>query len=130
MTEKILKDYFEGTVTAEALSIDLVGTTETKGTIRTHNIEDFKSDSEFVVTTQHIIKLCDDVINQKIKLDDLRAIAFALEFSDYFTWDKDTKDGNLVGDVIFNWSSPEINTPTTMDYVKYCAYYLTTGEHR
>ena len=130
MTEKILKEYFDGITSAEVLSIYLNDTVHSQGNVSTYNILNFKSDTEFVVTTKHLIKLCADLINKKIKLEYLKAICFCLESSDFFIWDTGTKDGNLVEGAISNLSSVKINAKTTMAYIEYCAYYLETGEHR
>ena len=130
MTEQILKDYLDSKVSADILSNDLIGTVNNGRDISYYKITEIKSDDKFVVTTNHVIKICLDIISNKIKLEDLRAVAFALEASDYFTWDTNTKDGSKVDDAVSNWSTPENSKPTTMDYIKCCAYYLNTGEHR
>ena len=130
MTEQILKDYLENKASADILSKDLVDTVSNARDVSYYKIADIDSSDKFIVTTKHLIKICLDVINNKIKLDDLRVIAFAREASDYFTWDNNTKDGTKVDDTISNWSTPENSKSTTMDYIKYCAHYLETGEHR
>ena len=130
MREQILKEYFDGTISADKLSDDLIATVEVKGSIAKHNIINFKSDTDFVVTSKHLIQLCKDVLNDKIKLADMETIAFSLRSSDFFTWDSDTIDGGRVDEVIFNWESPEINTPTTKNYVMVCATYLETGKNK
>ena len=129
MTEQILKDYLENKASADILNKDLVGTVSKARDISYYKIANIESKEKFVVTTRHLIKICCDVISNKIKLEDLEAIAFALEASDYFTWDTNTNDGSKVDDAIANWSTPENNKTTTIEYVKYCAYYLETGEH-
>ena len=130
MTEQILKDYLENKASADILSKDLVGTVSNARDVSYYKIVDINSSDKFVVTTNHLIKICLDVINNKIQLEDLRVIAFALEASDYFTWDTNTKDGTKVDDTISNWSTPENSKSNTMDYIRYCAHYLETGEHR
>ena len=130
MTEKIVKEYFEGIVSADALINDLIGTVETQKDTSHYKIVDYKSDEEFIVTSKHLIKLCNDVLNENININDLTTLAFALEASDYFIWDTNTKDGERVGEVIFNWSSPEISTPLTKKYVMHCAYFLETGTNK
>ena len=130
MKEQVLKEYFDGTISADKLSDDLIGTVEVKGAIANYNIINYKSDADFVVTSKHLIKLCKDVLDKRIKLADLRAIAFSLRCSDFFTWDSDTTDGGRVDEIIFNWESPEINTPTTKEYIMVCATYLETGKNK
>ena len=117
-------------MSADILSNDLDGTVTNGRRVSYSKITDITSNDKFVVTTNHLIKICLDVISNKIKLEDLSVIAFAFEASDYFIWDTNTKDGSKVDDAISNWSTPENSKPATMDYVKYCAHYLETGEHR
>lgn len=130
MTEKTLKEYFEGKISTDKLNDDLKDTVSGNGVVSYYDIEEYRSDAKFTVTTKQIIQLCHDVLNENIRLEDLKTIAFCLEASDYFVYDSETPDGNKVQDFILNWTSPEINTPTTIGYVQYCAYYLETGEHR
>jgi hypothetical protein len=130
MTEQILKDYLNGFSSVETLSRDIADTVSHSRDISYYKITDIKSVDQFIVTTKHLFKICFDVIDLNIKLEDLEVIAFTLESSDYFTWDTKTKDGNKVEDVISNWSTRESNKAATMEYVKYCAFYLKTGDHR
>lgn len=130
MTEKILKEYFDGVVSAEVLNEDLIGTVETHKNGSNYKIIDYKSDADFIVTGNHLIKLCNDALNNKINIANLRIMAFALEASDYFIWDTNTKDGARVGEVIDNWSSPKPGAPLSREYVQHSAYYLETGTNK
>jgi hypothetical protein len=49
--------------------------------------------------------------------------------SDYFTWDKSTEDGKIVGDTIHDWDGPEIGFPLTIENVRRWKKYLETGEY-
>lgn len=130
MIEQVLRDYLNGIISAKTLSKDLADTSSNSGDVSRYKIVDIEVADKFIVTTKHLIKICFDVINHKLNLMDLEVIAFALKSSDYFTWDTNTKDGKKVEDAISNWSTQEINKPLTMKYVKYCSFYLETGEHR
>ncbi|MDX2045750.1 MAG: hypothetical protein SFU87_03140 [Chitinophagaceae bacterium] len=130
MTEQALKDYFTDKINANALSKDLIDSATHGKDTSYYKIAAINCDEKFTVTKKHLIKLCRDIINHNIKIEDLEVITFALETSDYFTWDTSTKDGNEVDDTITNWSNRENNNPITMTYVEYCAYYLEFGEHR
>ena len=130
MTEQILKDYFNGKTSAEKIGKDLPGTVSGTRESAHHDITDVGSDSGFVVTTKHLLKLCNDVLSHKITLEGLSVIAFTLEASDHFTWDTNTIDGKIVGSAIPNWTPSIKNEPVTMEYVRYCVYFLETGEHR
>ena len=128
MNEEILKKYFEGTATVKDLDKDLIGTVKIERNVSRHMITNFSHDSDFNVKSIHLIKLCDDVLNENLKLSDLGIIAFALVASDYFSWDSETIDGERVSEVIFQWDSPEINYPLTKENVKLWLHYLKTGE--
>lgn len=130
MTEKILKDYFSGIVSADVLNENLVDSVSRQRDVSYYKITDMDSGDKFEVTPDHLLKVCLDVINNKIKIEYLDVISFALEASDYFTWNIETKEGKRVEDALSNWSTSENGTPVTMEYIKYCAYYLETGKHR
>ncbi len=57
--------------------------------------------------------LCEAVLCGQLPAEELSTIGFALIASDKFIWDGD----DLIGDVIHDWSSPEINYPLTVENV-------------
>jgi len=60
----------------------------------------------FVVSRQMLTTLCEAVIGGQLSAESLRIVAFTLIASSSFEWDE-----NLVGEVLHDWSAPEINLP-------------------
>lgn len=130
MTEQTLKEYLEGIVSADVLNADLVNTVSRGRDVSYYKISDVKNRNKFIITPMHLVKLCRDIIQQRISLENLDPIVFALEMSDYFSWDLETSEGARVNAAISNWANRESNNPVTIQYLQYCAFYLETGEHR
>lgn len=117
MHEIILKQFFEGSLSASMLAEDLIGSLVSDSPSSTrHPIVDM--DIEFKVSPQHLIKLCDAVLSYEIESLYLQAIGFCLIASDMFFWDSDEPDGDVVAEALHDWSAPEINYPLTLSNVK------------
>ena len=76
----------------------------------------------FLVNRQHLIMLYDAYLSTSLTADGLNTIAFALMASDHFEWDDDT-----LGEVLSDWSAPEINFPLNLETIKMHRTWL-TGE--
>ncbi|NHM07981.1 hypothetical protein G4D82_12170 [Flavobacterium sp. CYK-4] len=113
MKEENLKKYFENLLTAQELSNDL----------ESSNIEN----GEFEIYRFHLIKICEDFINRKFSAFDITTIALALSFSDFFTWNGNSDDGKLIGEIVFDWSNPELGFDLTIDNFVHWKEYLETG---
>jgi len=107
MKESTLKEFFEGKVGDDELLSDLTGAALTSGDVAHFRIEDM--DTEFTVTTSHLVKVCDSALSGKLQPEQLKSIGFCLQASDTFDWDADTEEGGRVADIVFYLSSPEIN---------------------
>ena len=83
---------------------------------------------KFSLRSDHVAKLCDAVLEGKLNPANLEAIGFALIASDQFEWSTDTEDGERVGEVLFDWSAPEVNHDLTAENVRRWKHYLETGE--
>ena len=105
----MLARFFNGTITGAALANDLEGSEKQVSTLQsTVEIEDMQE--EFVVSRAMAIGLCDAVLNNELQPESLATIGFALMASDRFVW-----DGNdVLGDIIADWSCPEINYQLTL----------------
>jgi len=131
MREEILKQYFDGATTSEALDKDVEGSeTKTGHDVSAIQIDQFNSIDQFEVRSKNLLKLCNDTITGILKFKHLTTIGCALEFSDYFTWNSDTADGRIVGTVIFDWANPDINFPLTIQNMMLWKEYLETGIYK
>ena len=127
MHESLLRDFFLGAVNASALRADLVGTvTRTSHDVFSHRVVDM--DSDFAVSTGHLIALCDAALSGELSPIELSAIATCMELSDRFQWDSGTPEGEVVAQTLADWSSPEINYPLTPATLGKFRHRLVTGE--
>src|SRR5258707_680263 len=93
MREAILKGFFSGDVSAKILAEDLMGSMITKGDMTKHPIEDMGEG--FQVWPEHLIRLCDAVLQREIEPKYLQSVGFCLVASDHFEFDTDTPEGDL-----------------------------------
>ena len=91
--------------------------------------QNFK-EGDFIVTRQHLLKLCDLAIDKKITTELLVVISDNLIMSDYFSWDTDSADGEIVSETVFDWGNPEINYELNDLNLRLWREYLQTGEYK
>jgi hypothetical protein len=131
MTERILKDYFDSKVSVESLISDLKGSLEVTSpqTISVY-IKRIADSGSHEITRQNLIKLCNDTLAGHLMIKDLNTLAFGLIGSDYFYWDNETKDGEIIAKTLFDWDNPEINFELTYDNLLLWREYLETGDYK
>jgi hypothetical protein len=127
MHESILRDYFIGLIDERALIEDLQEmVVQTSSNVFTYQITDM--DTEFEVTTQHLLKLCDAVLLGQLEANHLQKIGFCIIASDFFTWDSDSEPESPEAKTVHEWSSPEINFPLTIENIRKFRERLLTGK--
>ena len=130
MKESVLRKYFDKEISAIALNQDVDESQIKTGFDTTSlEIEIMEDNDEYIITTEHLIELAADTISNKITFQNLATIAFALEGSDCFIWDSETKDGERVAKVLFEWDNEIINYPIDYTNLNLWSVYLKTGEH-
>ena len=130
MTEQKLKEYFENSLTAEQLSVDLQDSQRKTGhDVTTVYIDKIPND-EFEVKIEHLLKLCSDTINGHLSTTDINTIAFSLICSDFFHWDNKTTDGKKIENTIFDWDNPDIGFDLTIKNFELWKEYLLTGNYK
>ncbi len=132
MTEQVLKKYFDCKLSVEVLADDLKFTRILGNSKLTHyKIDSIESNDndEYIITSQHLLQLCNDTINGHLTVENLNTIAFALFASDYFHWNAETEDGEVVFNTLFDWDNPEINYPLTTHNLEIWKKYLETGDY-
>ncbi len=131
MTETILKDYFDFKLTVDFLASDLKGSLVQKGpktsSVYIKRIED-KGSHE--ITRQNLLKLCKDTLSGHLTFMDLNLLAFVLIGSDYFYWDNETEEGEIIAKTLFDWDNPEINFELTVKNLLLWKDYLETGNYK
>lgn len=127
MKEKTLKDYFDNKVTVEILATDVKDSQKkTSYDVISVYVDNINETGEYEITRDHLIKLLEDTIAGRLTTTDLNTIAFALMFSEYFTWDEDDK---IIEDTIFALDNPDIGFPLTIENLRRWRKYLETGEY-
>jgi hypothetical protein len=102
-----------GRVTGLELARDVLGSTRKVGPISSVTEIEYMA-GEFSVTREMLVLLCDAVLSRKLPPQDLSTIGFALAASESFFWNSE----DIVGDVIHDWSCPEVNYPLTLENVR------------
>ncbi len=125
MRESILSLFFQGQATALDLANDLSGSRKQISEIETIiQIEDMQE--RLVVTREMAVALCDAVLHENLPAESLSLIGFALMASDSFEYDGD----DVLGDIIADWSAPEINYALNTENVrKFRAWLLDLEEY-
>ena len=127
MHESVLKDYFLGLIDESRLSEDLAGSViKTSFDVITFYVNPL--DSQFRVEVDHLVKLCDAVLSEKVNAQHLELIGYCLEASEQFFWDDEAGGGDLVTETVVRWANPEINYPLTVENVRKFRERLLTGE--
>ena len=130
MTEQALLNYFQDKISADELAIDLTDSQKkTSYDTTSVYITQLESEDEFVITKAHLLKLCNDMLNEKFRIIDINTIAFALMTSEFFTRNEDDIDASIIENVIFDWDNPEIGYALTLDNMKKWKEYLETGNY-
>ncbi len=126
MKESVLKAFFEDEIDATALSADLDNSIIAERGVIRYRIQDM--DGAFQLRSEHLKRLCDAVINNQLDPKHLETIGFCILASDKFEYDTDTQDGDLVGEICGDWSSPEINYELTKENIEKFRERLVTGK--
>jgi hypothetical protein len=123
--EATLRDFFLGTASVDALAADLEGTVERRTSTSSFvHIEDLPADEEFTITAPMLVRLCDAVLTGSLPGPALEPIAFAVIASDHLHW---AEGDEVVGRVLYDWASPEVNWELTPENVRMFRSWL-TGE--
>lgn len=128
MREQKLKEYLENSLTVEEFMMDLENSQHKSGYDTTSfHIEQIE-EGEFEITKSHLIKICDDFLQEKLHPMDVNTIAFAFMFSDYFTWNGESQDGKIISEIIYDWDNPEIGFDLTKENFEHWKEYLQAGK--
>jgi len=131
MTEQALLDYFRNILSSDELAKDLRDSQRKTGyDTSSVYVTPLNSDKKFIVTKEHLVKLCNDALNGKITSVDLNTIAFAIIASDFFTLDDEGENARIIETVIHDWDNPEIGFDLSSNNIGLWKSYLQTGEYK
>jgi hypothetical protein len=89
--------------------------------------DDLKED--FVVTADHLVELCDAVLDGGLEPCQLETIASVLVSFERFTWNGSNHPNDPINKVIHAWEMPDLNYCLTKETVMKCRTLLRTGEN-
>ena len=98
MREALLQQFFLGEVSASDLAEDLEGAVVQDSSSRYFHIDEM--DTEFIVETIHLGRVCDAALAGELPIDSLESVGFCVVASESFGWDPESKDGDLVSEVL------------------------------
>jgi hypothetical protein len=127
MNEQVLKDYFDRRISVVDLANDLKHSQQRTGYDTKSIIVTQIEEGSFQLKTDHLIRLCDEVINGRLALIDLNTIAFAINFSTFFILDSNNEE--LIQKVLFDWDNPDLAYDLTLDNILLWKQYLNTGDY-
>jgi len=113
MDGAVVRDFFEGKASAAELASTLSGAFIRRGE-GSHQLQMRDIDTDFAVTSKHLIAVCDAVLSGIVPAEGLRALGFGLLASDHFDWDADDPNEPYLAETIHDWSSPEVNYVLTV----------------
>ena len=128
MRTSILRAFFVGEASASDLAADLVGTRVRRGNDTVEHLMDDDLEEDFRIEPQHLVRLCDAVLNGALEPSELETVAFGIIASDYFEWEYDTPKGDRTAEVLYQWSAPEVNFALRPETVRKFRRQLVTGE--
>lgn len=129
MRELILRDFFLGRVDAGALSRDLDASIVDRGPNEAGVLIEDLEGGEHKVVVADLLKVCDAAVAGHLAPWKLEAVGFCLVASDYFQYDRDEPEGEVITTVIHLWASPQVNYPLTVKNVSRARHLLLTGEN-
>jgi hypothetical protein len=127
MTEPKIRDYFDGIIPLE--EVFLINNEKSHKITAYYKQVEAIEEGSYLITSSHLIKLCDDIIAGLVLPEALETIAFILIGSDYFYWDVDTDEGDRTAQVIIEWGAPLSNFPLTLFNIEQWKKYL-SGQDR
>ena len=119
MNESTVAAFLTGDIDAERLSSEVRGS-ERKVDPITTTVKVSEMKSEFAITRTMNLRLCDAVSNGQLQGEVIRTVAFLIISSDHLTWG----DDELLGEIIWDWSCPEVNYPLTPENMARCRKWL------
>lgn len=123
MDEKVLRDFFLGTASAQTLAQSIDGSIAHPDAITwVVYIRDLKE--QFFVTRPMALALCNAALAGELPVAYLQWIGFALETSQALQWNED----DLLATVFDYWAAPEINLELSMQNVERFKRWLTDEE--
>lgn len=110
MKESTVVAFLAGTIRVDHLVRELVSSEERLDGVSTEvSVEEMGTD--FLITRDMTLHLCDSALAGTLPPHALKLLAFVIVTSDRFTWGAD----EIVGEILYDWSCPEVNYSLTAE---------------
>jgi hypothetical protein len=110
VNESTIAAFLLGKAEADTLAAELESSAERLDAISQQiSVKDMATD--FLITRDMGIRICDSVLCGKLESAAVRLLAFVILTSDRLTWG----DDDLLGEVLYDWSCPEVNYPLSLE---------------
>ena len=119
MNESTVAAFLTGDIDADGLASE-VRNSERKLDPITTRVTVSEMQSEFAITRAMALRLCDAVSNGELQSEVLRTVAFVIISSDHLIWGED----ELLGEILSDWSCPEVNYPLSPENMARCRQWL------
>lgn len=119
MNESTIAAFLAGDIDADRLASEVRNSEREVDPITTA-VTVSEMGSEFAITRAMALRLCDAVSNGQLQGEVIRTVAFLIISSDHLTWG----DDELLGEIIWDWSCPEVNYPLTPENMALCRKWL------
>ena len=122
LQEDTVARFLRGAATVDQLEAEIASALERVSATRERvAIADMKT--EFVVTSDMLVAMCDAATTSVISPASVRIVAFTIIASDHFTWTED-----IVGEVLHDWAAPEVNLVLAAENFQRFKRWLTGAE--
>jgi hypothetical protein len=119
MNESTVAAFLTGDIDAERLASEVRHSERNVDPITT-TVTVSEMEGEFAITRAMGLQLCEAVSNGELQGEVIRTVAFLIISSDHLTWG----DDELLGEIIWDWSCPEVNYPLTPENMARCRKWL------
>jgi hypothetical protein len=130
LREDTIRAYFDGELSPTELDREAAASLDEERSagakIVRHHVADMASD--YTIGCDHLLQFLDDIIQGRIGLQAVDAIAFCIEASDRFTWSDAPPDCDRIPEVMFWLGTPEVNAPLAGPFLERVREFLRTGE--
>lgn len=116
MNEQILEDFVLDRISSDDFVVTVFAS------------QNFKV-GDFPITRAHLLKVLTLVEKKQISAAQIEDIADYLMTSDYFSWDAQSNEGEVVDNMLADFSGHSMGFPINEMNVKLWRHYLTTGEY-
>lgn len=128
LNPEILKAFFEGRLSSSGLGRQVQLAISPDLQFGNKAITDDLNE-DFVVREDHLVALCDAVLDGDLEPSHLETVSSSLVSSERFTWNFENRPNDPINRVIHAWGTPDLNYRLTKETVMKFRTLIRTGEN-